>query len=59
MYKQLEEEEYKDQWIKAERDLAINTLLLLDWFPGIQDDFISNENFIEPIDNPIKKVIKD
>lgn len=49
MYKQPDLKDYQDDWIQAERDLAINSMGILGLLPIVQEGFIPNESINEPV----------
>ena len=56
MYKQLElEEDYRDEWLKAERDLAINSTIITNYPPEQETD---SEGEIDkmPLPKDIQKI---
>jgi len=48
MYRQPDLEDYRDEWIQAERDLAINSAGVLGLLPIVQEEFIPSESIAEP-----------
>jgi len=48
MYKPPELKEYQDEWIQAERDLAINSMGILGLFPIPQEEFTPSQGSSEP-----------
>lgn len=52
MYKQPELKEYQDEWIQAERDLAINSMGILGLFPIPPDEFTPSQSSSEPTGIP-------
>lgn len=59
MYKQPELKEYQDKWLQAERELAIKSLEIGDWYTLTYDEFTPSENIPEPIRQSKKKGHKD
>lgn len=58
MYRQPEQEEYQDDWLEAERDLAINYFTFWTWFrsdfPNILTPFDELDH-TEQLDKTVKK----
>ena len=50
MYQQPEVQDYQDEWIRAERDLAISSWAIWGLFPIVQEDSATDEDNSEPIE---------
>ena len=59
MYEQPELKEYQDEWLQAERELAIKSLEIWGSYTYTNDEFIPNENIPEPIDQSNKRGDKE
>ncbi len=52
MYKRSTIEEYQSEWVKAERELAINSLQNMGWFPFATQTLVPDKNAVEPAETP-------
>ena len=52
MYTQPELKDYQDEWLRVERELAIKSMEMGDWYTAIYNEASPSENTPAPIHEP-------